>query len=95
VTPPLLLSILVLPEQLFLSPQINATCKNLALDAGSLINHKPGRTLAPISPPPTFLYHTTPKLMFAPDIFHTKVHHTTGKRPSPIAGLQAMFVDIS
>jgi hypothetical protein len=33
--------------------------------------------------------------MFAPDIFHTKVHHITGKRPSPIAGLQAMFVDIS
>jgi hypothetical protein len=83
VTPPLLLSISVPPELLFLSPQINATCKNLAFELW------PQYHLHPL------LFTTTPKLMFAPDIFHTEVHHTTGKRPSPIAGLQAMFMDIS
>jgi len=75
-------------------PQINATCKNLVFDAESLLNHKPGRTLAPISPPPTFVYHNT-KTNVRPRYlpYQSTSHHR--KKTKPHAGLQAMFVDIS
>jgi hypothetical protein len=72
----------MLPKLLFMSPQINATYKNLVLDSGSFLNHKLGRTLALISNPPTFVYHNT-KTNVCPGYlpYQSTSHHRKKTKP--------------